>query len=167
MGYGANRRLALPACGEKLYWVFWQAGSYPRCGDRRMGQACSVCGKSPQVGNKVTTRGRAKYLGGVGTKITGISRRQFKPNIRRVRISTENGTHKTVSVCAQCLRSGKVTRLIHVAPFRLAAAEKSKHEASTATLAGQVEKSQASAPYVPPEGVKVRKRKRKKEDSAG
>lgn len=131
-----------------------------------MGQACSVCGKSAQMGNQVTTRGRAKYLGGVGTKITGISRRQFKPNIRRVRISTENGTHKTVPVCAQCLRSGRVTRLIHVAPFRVAASEKPKHEPPAPH--SQAQGSQPSAPYVPPEGVKVRKRKRKKEEgSAG
>lgn len=129
-----------------------------------MGQACSVCGKSAQMGNKVTTRGRAKYLGGVGTKITGISRRQFKPNIRRVRISTDNGTHTTVSICAQCLRSGRVTRLIHVAPFRVAGAEKSRPEASPSHV--HAESSQTATPYVPPEGVKVRKRKRKKEDSA-
>jgi len=130
-----------------------------------MGQACSVCGKSAQMGNQVTTRGRAKYLGGVGTKITGISRRQFKPNIRRVRISTDNGTHKTVAVCAQCLRSGRVTRLIHVAPFRVAGAEKSRQETPHPHV--QTESAHPSTPYVPPEGVKVRKRKRKKEDSAG
>jgi hypothetical protein len=38
-----------------------------------MARICEVCGKSAQVGNKVETRGKAKYLGGVGTKITTIS----------------------------------------------------------------------------------------------
>lgn len=83
-----------------------------------MPKACDVCGKGPTLGNTVTTRGKAKYLGGVGTKVTGISRRQFKPNLQRVRV-TVNGTNKTVRVCVQCLRSGAVTKLIKAAPFKL------------------------------------------------
>jgi large subunit ribosomal protein L28 len=84
-----------------------------------MAGQCELCGKRPQVGNRVTTRGKAKYLGGVGTKITGISRRQFKPNLQRVRVTTKNGTHKTIRVCAQCIRSGAVAKTIKSAPFRL------------------------------------------------
>jgi large subunit ribosomal protein L28 len=71
------------------------------------------------MGNSVSHRGKAKYLGGVGTKVTGITRRQFKPNLQRVRVTTPNGTHKTVRVCAQCLRSGAVTKRVHSAPFKL------------------------------------------------
>ncbi len=44
-----------------------------------MSKACEVCGKSASVGNQVETRGKAKYLGGVGTKITGITKRRFTP----------------------------------------------------------------------------------------
>ncbi len=84
-----------------------------------MARECEICGKRSQVGNSVTTRGKAKYLGGVGTKITGISRRQFKPNLQRVRVTTTTGAHKRVRVCAQCIRSGAITRLIRSAPFRL------------------------------------------------
>jgi large subunit ribosomal protein L28 len=73
------------------------------------------------MGNTVSTRGRAKYLGGVGTKVTGISRRQFKPNLQKVHVTTENGTHKTMKVCTQCLRSGAVTKKVRHAPFRLPA----------------------------------------------
>jgi len=130
-----------------------------------MGQACEVCGKSPRMGNQVTTRGRAKYLGGVGTKITGISRRQFRPNIRRVRITTANGAHKTISICAQCLRSGVVARLVHVAPFRAPTSEKSKAEGAKGAVQGAEKRSAAA--YVPPEGAKVRRRRRKKEEPAG
>ena len=39
-----------------------------------MARQCATCGKSAQLGNQVTTRGKKKYLGGVGTKVTGISR---------------------------------------------------------------------------------------------
>ena len=83
-----------------------------------MAKACDVCGKSPQMGNSITTRGKAKYLGGVGTKITGISRRQFKPNLQRIRVTVQ-GSNKTMRVCTQCIRSGAVTKLVRAAPFKL------------------------------------------------
>jgi large subunit ribosomal protein L28 len=84
-----------------------------------MAKACEVCGKTAQVGNQVTIRGKKKYLGGVGTKITGISRRKFKPNLQRVHVSTPTGAHKAMNVCTQCLRSGGVTKIVRQAPFRV------------------------------------------------
>jgi len=71
------------------------------------------------MGNSVAHRGKAKYLGGVGTKVTGITRRQFRPNLQRVRVTTAEGEHKTMRVCAQCIRSGAVTKRIRSAPFKL------------------------------------------------
>ena len=38
-----------------------------------MGRQCEVSGKKTSFGNHKTERGKAKYLGGVGTKTTGIS----------------------------------------------------------------------------------------------
>jgi len=84
-----------------------------------MARVCEVCGKGPQVGNRVQTRGKAKYLGGVGTKITGITRRQFKPNLQKVHVTTPQGTNKTMRVCTQCLRSGAVTKRVKARPFQL------------------------------------------------
>lgn len=91
-----------------------------------MSKQCEVCGKAPALGNQVTIRGKAKYLGGVGTKVTGISRRQFKPNLQSVRVTTANGTNKTMRVCTQCIRSGAVTKRVRNAPFKLPAAAKAK-----------------------------------------
>ena len=71
------------------------------------------------MGNTVSHRGKAKYLGGVGTKITGISRRQFKPNLQRVRVTTDGGGTKRVRVCTQCIRSGAITKKVHHTPFKL------------------------------------------------
>ena len=90
-----------------------------------MARVCEICGKRTQKGNSVETRGKAKYLGGVGTKITGITRRDFKPNLQRVRITTANGTNKRIRVCTQCLRSGAVTRVVRRKPFNLNDAAKS------------------------------------------
>src|SRR5689334_9571958 len=82
---------------------------------------CEYCQKKPAMGNQIETRGKAKYLGGVGTKVTGISRRQFKPNLQRVRVTTSKGTNTTVRVCTQCIRSGAITKRVRNAPFKLPA----------------------------------------------
>ena len=84
-----------------------------------MARVCEVCGKKAAMGNSVAHRGKAKYLGGVGTKITGITRRQFRPNLQRVRVTTANGTHKTMRVCTQCIRSGAIAKTVRSAPFKL------------------------------------------------
>jgi len=91
-----------------------------------MACVCEVCGKSSSMGNKVTHRGKAKYLGGVGTKITGITRRKFKPNLQRVRVTAANGTHKTMRVCTQCIRSGAIKKTVRSAPFKLPPSESAK-----------------------------------------
>jgi len=75
-----------------------------------VGAKCEICGKTVQFGRSISRRGKAKYLGGVGRKITGISRRKFKPNLQRVRVELPNGTRKRMRICTQCLRSGKVQK---------------------------------------------------------
>jgi large subunit ribosomal protein L28 len=84
-----------------------------------MARQCDVCGKGAQLGNQVTTRGKKKYLGGVGTKVTGITRRKFRPNLQRVRITTPGGSNKAIHVCTQCLKSGAVTKVVRAAPFKV------------------------------------------------
>jgi len=74
-----------------------------------VGMQCAICGKKPSMGNQITRRGKAKYLGGVGRKITGISRRKFKPNLQRVRVEV-NGRVQRLRVCTQCIRTGRVKR---------------------------------------------------------
>ena len=77
------------------------------------------------MGNSVTIRGKQKYLGGVGTKITGITRRKFKPNLQRVRVTEGRGPSTSKPVCTQCIRSGRIKKLVRQAPFRLPSVEKS------------------------------------------
>jgi large subunit ribosomal protein L28 len=74
-----------------------------------MGMQCAICGKKPVLGNQYARRGKAKYLGGVGRKVTGISRRVFKPNLQNIQID-QGGTVQHARVCVQCIRSGKVKR---------------------------------------------------------
>ena len=74
-----------------------------------MGRHCEVSGKKTSFGNNVTTRGKAKYLGGVGTKCTGISRRDFKPNLQRIHVWLPNGTRRYVRVATSVIRTGLLT----------------------------------------------------------
>jgi large subunit ribosomal protein L28 len=74
-----------------------------------MARECEICGKKVVFGNQITRRGKAKYLGGVGTKITGINPRKFVPNLQKVR-AIVSGTIKRIKVCTACMRSGKLTK---------------------------------------------------------
>jgi large subunit ribosomal protein L28 len=80
---------------------------------------CEVCGKKGSMGNQVEIRGKAKYLGGVGTKVTGISRRKFKPNLQPAKITTTNGTVKKIRVCTSCIRTGVIRKAVKARPFKL------------------------------------------------
>jgi len=85
---------------------------------------CDICGKTSVKGNSIKRRGKAKYLGGVGRKITGITRRRFNVNLQPVRVTLPNGTPARIRVCSQCLRSGRVQkRLKRLVPQPAAPAE--------------------------------------------
>jgi large subunit ribosomal protein L28 len=74
-----------------------------------MPRVCHFTGKKTSFGNQITHRGKAKYLGGVGTKITGITARKFKPNIQKVR-AVVNGRIVRIKVSAKAIRSGLVVK---------------------------------------------------------
>ncbi len=84
-----------------------------------MGRECEVSGKKTSFGNHVTTRGKAKYLGGVGKKITGISRRTYRPNLQSIKIAGEKGEAVRARVCVACIRSGKIAKPVKRLPFSL------------------------------------------------
>jgi large subunit ribosomal protein L28 len=71
-----------------------------------MSQVCELCSKTTGFGNKVDRRGLAKAKGGVGIKTTGITKRKFRANIQRIRV-TENGTVRRMRICTQCIRKAR------------------------------------------------------------
>lgn len=83
-----------------------------------MGMQCGVCGKKPTVGNQYLRSGKAKYLGGVGRKVRGISKRQFLPNLQSIQCQV-GGSVKRMRVCVGCIRSGNVKRPQKRKPFQL------------------------------------------------
>jgi large subunit ribosomal protein L28 len=74
-----------------------------------MSMKCEICGKAPSFGKSITRRGLAKKKGGVGQKITGISRRIFRPNVQKIRVKTAGGVRR-MRVCAKCIKNGKVQK---------------------------------------------------------
>jgi len=74
-----------------------------------MPRVCHFTGKKTTFGNQITHRGKAKYLGGVGTKVTGITARKFKPNIQKVRAIID-GRIVRVKVSTKAMRNGVIVK---------------------------------------------------------
>ena len=74
-----------------------------------MARACFFTGKKTRIGNQKTHRGKAKYLGGVGTKCTGITARKFKANIQVVR-AVVDGQVVRIKVSAKAIKMGLVKK---------------------------------------------------------
>jgi large subunit ribosomal protein L28 len=75
-----------------------------------MPRVCEFTGRKTSSGRTYTHRGKAKYLGGVGTKVTGKTKRQFKPNIRTVNAIMPDGTIRRIKASAKAMRMGLVVK---------------------------------------------------------
>ena len=74
-----------------------------------MSRECPYTGKKTVFGNSITRRGKAKRLGGVGKKITGMTRRKFKPNIQKVRAIID-GKVCRIRVSTKAIRMGMIQK---------------------------------------------------------
>lgn len=74
-----------------------------------MSKVCAICGKGVSAGRTIMRRGLAKKKGGVGKKITGITKRRFLPNLQTIRI-IQKGTTKRLKVCTSCIKAGKIQK---------------------------------------------------------
>ena len=74
-----------------------------------MPRVCYFTGKKTHSGNKLARRGKPKYLGGVGVKLTGKTRRKFKPNLQTVR-AVVDGQIRRIKVSAKAIRMGLVIK---------------------------------------------------------
>ncbi len=74
-----------------------------------MPYVCAISGKKTTLGKQYTRRGLAKSKGGVGKKITGKTRRTFKPNLQRVR-ALVGGRVVRLKVAAKYIRRGMVQK---------------------------------------------------------
>ncbi|MHC4543479.1 MAG: 50S ribosomal protein L28 [Planctomycetota bacterium] len=74
-----------------------------------MSRVCHFTGKRTVAGRSIARRGKAKRLGGVGRKVTGITKRKFKPNIQKVR-AVIDGRVCRIKVSAKAIRMGLIEK---------------------------------------------------------
>lgn len=74
-----------------------------------MPRVCPFTGKKTRSGRKYAHRGKAKYLGGIGLKTTGKTKRKFKANMQRVR-AVIDGTVCRINVSAKAIRMGLIVK---------------------------------------------------------
>ena len=74
-----------------------------------MPRKCPFTGKKTSAGRSISRRGKAKYLGGVGRKITGRVKRTFKANMQRVRALVD-GKVVRINVSAKAIRNGLIVK---------------------------------------------------------
>ena len=74
-----------------------------------MSRVCYFTGKRTVAGKSISRRGKAKYLGGVGKKVTGTCKRKFKPNIQKVR-AVVDGRVCRIKVSAKAIKMGLIVK---------------------------------------------------------
>ena len=75
-----------------------------------MGRSCHFFpDKKTRSGRSIARKGKAKYLGGVGKKTTGVTNRKFKPNIQRVR-AVVDGKVCRIHVSTHAIRMGLIEK---------------------------------------------------------
>ena len=92
-----------------------------------MPRVCQFTGRRTTSGRTYTHRGKAKYLGGVGTKVTGKTKRTFKANIQNVLALLPDGSVQRVKASAKAVRCGLVVK-----PLKRRYAYKAAQEAQEA-----------------------------------
>ena len=75
-----------------------------------MAKVCFITGRRPVKGSIINRKGQTKKSGGIGTHVTSITKRKFRPNLQRVKIRMANGGTKRVWVSVKALKAGLVTK---------------------------------------------------------
>lgn len=70
---------------------------------------CAICGKGSLIGKKVVRKGLAKKKGGTGKKIVRSTKREFLPNLQKMRILID-GRPKRVYLCTRCIKKGGILK---------------------------------------------------------
>jgi len=68
-----------------------------------MPRVCYFTGARTTVGRSLRYRGKAKYLGGIGKKVTSCAKRTFRPNLQTVTAMID-GAPKRIKVCTRIKR---------------------------------------------------------------
>ena len=74
-----------------------------------MARICELTGKGPMKGSIIWRSGKPKKQGGIGTHITGITKRRFLPNLQRVK-AVVDGEVRYVRVSTRAIKRGLIVK---------------------------------------------------------
>jgi large subunit ribosomal protein L28 len=74
-----------------------------------MPRVCYFTGARTTVGRKLRYRGKAKYLGGIGKKVTSAAKRTIKPNLQTVTAMID-GKPKRIKVTTRIIKQGLIVK---------------------------------------------------------
>jgi large subunit ribosomal protein L28 len=74
-----------------------------------MPRVCYFTGARTSVGRSLRYRGKAKYLGGIGKKVTSAAKRTFKPNLQTV-TAIIDGKPRRIKVSTRVIKQGLITK---------------------------------------------------------
>jgi large subunit ribosomal protein L28 len=74
-----------------------------------MPRVCYYTGARTTVGRKLRYRGKAKYLGGIGKKVTSAEKRTIKPNLQTV-TTMMDGRPVRIKVKARIIKQGLIVK---------------------------------------------------------
>jgi large subunit ribosomal protein L28 len=74
-----------------------------------MSRICELTGKRPIKGSSIWRSGKPKREGGIGTHVTGITKRRFMPNLQRVK-AVIDGEVRYVRVTTRAIKKGLITK---------------------------------------------------------
>ena len=74
-----------------------------------MPRVCYFTGARTTVGRSLRYRGKAKYLGGIGKKVTSAAKRTFKPNLQTVTTMID-GKPTRIKVTTRIIKKGLIVK---------------------------------------------------------
>jgi len=77
-----------------------------------MARICAITGKRPVKGSRINRKGQSKKSGGIGTHITTITPRKFRPNLQRIKVKLPNGGTKRLLVSVKAIKAGLVEKAV-------------------------------------------------------
>jgi len=75
-----------------------------------MARICAITGKRPTTGSIIHRKGQSKKRGGIGTHVTSITKRKFRPNLQRIRVRLPNGGVKRMLVSVKAIKAGLIEK---------------------------------------------------------
>jgi large subunit ribosomal protein L28 len=75
-----------------------------------MARVCIITGRRSVKGSIINRKGQSKSSGGIGTHVTSVTRRQFRPNLQHIRIKLPGGGTRRVWVSVKAIKAGLVQK---------------------------------------------------------